>query len=175
MKLSLKSIATFSALSGLAISPVLLSANPASAQPAGMDGTYVGGGIAAGVLDGGDGDSATFGGNIQGRFNVPNAPISLRGAVLFSDDTSAIMPLISYDVPITNNANVYAGAGYSFVEQDGRSTPLGNQDSVVLTTGVEAEVVRNVVLYGDAKLGLDAYQNSSNPALSFQLGAGYRF
>ncbi|NJO74518.1 MAG: porin family protein [Leptolyngbyaceae cyanobacterium RM1_406_9] len=176
MKFSLKSIATFSALSALAISPIFLSANPASAQPAGMDGTYVGGGISAGVLDGGsDEDGATFGGNIQGRFAIPNAPVSLRGAVLFSDDTSAIMPLISYDVPITNNANVYAGAGYSFVEQDGQATPLGNQDSVVLTTGVEAEVVRNVVLYGDAKLGLDAYQDSSNPALSFQLGAGYRF
>lgn len=176
MKFSLKSITTFSALTALAIAPIFLSAGSASAQPTGMDGNYVGGGVAAGVTNGGQtGDAATFGGNIQGRLTVPQLPVSVRGAVLFSDDTSAIMPMLSYDMPITNNANVYAGAGYSFVEDDGQPTPLGNRNSVVLTTGVEAEVARNVVVYSDAKLGLRAYQNSPASALSVQLGAGYRF
>lgn len=176
MKLVLKTVATFSVLSALTASSLLLGSQVASAQPAGMDGSYVGAGLAAGVTDGGsDDDGSTFGGNIQGRLNVPRVPLSLRGSVLFSDDTSAIMPILSYDVPVSNNANIYAGAGYSFVEEDGQSTPLGNQDAFVLTTGVESEVVRNIVLYGDVKLGLDAYQDSSNPAVSFQLGAGYRF
>ncbi len=175
MKFSLKSLLTLSALSTLAVSPLFMFANPAAARPAGMDGSYVGAGAAVGVTSGGEDAEATFGGNIQGRLNVPRIPVSVRGAVLFSDDTSAIMPMLSYDVPITNNANVYAGAGYSFVEQDGQNTPLGNQDAVVLTTGAEAEVLRNVVVYGDVKLGLDAYQDVNRPAVSVQIGAGYRF
>jgi len=83
--------------------------------------------------------------------------------------------LVSYDVSITNNANAYLGAGYSFVEARGQSTPLGNKNAVVLTTGVEAELRRNIVLYGDAKLGIHAFENTSGSAVSFQAGAGYRF
>jgi hypothetical protein len=52
---------------------------------------------------------------------------------------------------------------------------LGNQDSVVLTTGVETGVGRNVVLYSDVKWGIDAYEDSSKDAVSLQLGAGFRF
>ncbi len=85
------------------------------------------------------------------------------------------MPIISYDVPVTNNANVYAGVGYSFVEANGEPSPLGNDDSVVLTTGVEAGVTKDIVVYGDAKWGINAYEDSKADALSFQLGAGYRF
>lgn len=171
MKLSLKSAATFSVFSALTVSAAVLSVNAASAQTAqGMDGTYVGAGVAVGV----SGDSEV-GGNIQGRFDIPNAPVSLRASVLFSEDTSAIMPLVSYDVPIRPSTNLYAGAGYSFVEKDGAETPLGNQDAVVLTTGVESAVWRDVVLYGDVKLGIDAFEDSSDSAVSFQVGAGYRF
>lgn len=179
MKLSLKTLA-ISTLSVLAISPIVLLGESASAQPVnqprGFDGSYVGAGISAGVTNGGqDGDAATFGGNIQGRVAIPNAPVSVRGAVLFSDETSAIMPILSYDVPVGRNANVYVGAGYSFVESNGNPTPLGNQDGVVVTAGAEAAVARNVVVYGDAKLGVNAYENSPASAVSVQAGVGYRF
>lgn len=171
MKLSLKSTVLFAALSALAVTPVMLLATPASAQTTGMDGSYVGAGASIGVTE----NSDDFGGNIQGRFDIPTVPVSLRGAVLFSDNTSAIVPTVTYDIPVARNTNVYAGAGYSFVENEGRATTLGNQDSVVLTAGVEGTVARNVVLYSDVKLGIDAFQNSSNSAVSFQVGAGYRF
>jgi len=175
MKCHLKS-ATFSALAALAISPMFLVAEKASAQPTGTNASYLGGGVSAGVTNGGKtGDAATFGGNIQGRLAIPNTPVSARGAILFSDETSAIMPMISYDVPVTNNANIYLGAGYSFVEQNGKPTPLGNKDAVVLTTGVEAQVSRDIILYSDAKLGIKAYENSPASAVSFQAGAAYRF
>jgi hypothetical protein len=174
MKFSLKSIATFSALSALAIAPVFLSADAASALPAGMDGAYIGGGFAAGVTSS-DGGDTTSGGNIQGRVAIPSTPLSARGSILFSDDTSALMPILTYDLPVSNSANLYAGAGYSFVEKDGQASPLGDQDAFVLTTGAEAAIARNVVLYGDVKLGLDAFQDSSDPAVSLQFGAGYRF
>ncbi|PIG93011.1 outer membrane beta-barrel protein [Gloeocapsopsis sp. IPPAS B-1203] len=174
MKLSLKA-ATISALSALVIAPIL-SAGQAAAQPTGTNASYIGGGIAAGVTNGGQtGDAATFGGNIQGRYAIPNTPVSARGAILFSDETSAIMPIVSYDVPVFNNTNVYVGGGYSFVEQNGRPTPLGNRNSFVLTTGVETQVARDIVLYSDAKLGIRAYENSPASAVSFQAGAAYRF
>jgi hypothetical protein len=176
MKSSLKAIVSASALSALALAPLLLSANPAAAETRGFDGSYIGAGPAAGATNGGNAnDAATFGGNIQGRFAVPNAPVSVRGTVLFTDKTSALMPVLSYDIPVAANTNVYTGVGYSFVQNPGTATPLGNQNAVVLTTGVESEVTKNVVVYGDAKYGINAYQNSSASALSFQAGVGFRF
>lgn len=180
MKRFLPKLAAFSTLSVLATAPIFMSAGQASAQPinrpTGTRASYIGAGVSAGVTNGGQtGDAATFGGNIQGRYAIPNTPLSARGAILFSDETSAIMPMLSYDVPVTNKANIYLGAGYSFVEANGKPTPLGNKDAVVLTTGIEAEATRNIMLYSDVKLGIDAYENTSVPAASFQLGAAYRF
>jgi len=163
-------------LSALAIAPMIFSTNPAIAKPIVFDGSYIGAGIAAGVTNGGqNGDAATFGGNIQGRFAVPNTPVSVRGAVLFSGENAAIMPMVSYDIPVANNANIYAGAGYSFVEKDGKPTPLGNKSAAVLTAGAEAGLTKDIVIYGDAKWGIDAYRNSNADAVSFQAGLGYRF
>lgn len=176
MKRFLAKLATFSTLSVIASAPIFMSAGQASAQPTGTKANYIGAGVSAGVTNGGQtGDAATLGGNIQGRYAIPNTPLSARGAILFSDETSAIMPMLSYDIPVTNRANVYLGAGYSFVEANGKPTPLGNKDAVVLTTGVEAEATRNIMLYSDVKLGIDAYENTSVPAVSLQLGAAYRF
>ncbi|MGK7928481.1 MAG: hypothetical protein AB4290_25125 [Spirulina sp.] len=162
-----------------AISAVIFSTNTAFAgeeTQRGTDATYIGAGIAAGVTNGGQtGDAATFGGNLQGRFAIPETPVSVRGAILFSNETSALMPMVSYDIPITQNANVYVGGGYSFVEADGQPTPLGNRDAVVLTVGGEAQFGESIVVYGDTKWGIDAYQNSPADALSFQGGVGYKF
>ncbi|MDY7012797.1 MAG: hypothetical protein SVX43_04205 [Cyanobacteriota bacterium] len=172
-----------SAIALSAVSATILSAGIASAQPyrievdkPGTDASYIGAGVAAGVTNGGQtGDAATLGGNIQGRVAVPNAPVSVRGAVLFSGETSAIMPMVSYDQAISNNANVYVGAGYSFVEANGQPTPLGNDDAPVVVAGGEAEFFDGVVVYGDAKWGINAYENSPADAVSFQAGVGYRF
>ena len=176
MKRFLTSALKISALSALVFAPTFISAGEASAKPTGTNASYLGAGVSLSATNNEKtSDDAGFGGNLQGRFAIPNTPISARGAILFNGETSAIMPMISYDVPITNNANAYVGAGYSFVEEDGKLSPLGNKDAVVLTAGAEAEIRRNIVFYGDAKLGLDAYENSSEPAVSFQLGAAYRF
>lgn len=175
MQFSLKLSTALAALSAV-IAPSLLSAGSVSAQPVRFDGAYVGAGVSAGVTNGGqNGDAATLGGNIQGRIAVPNAPVSVRGAVLFGGDNSAVMPIVTYDQRISNNANVYVGAGYSFVDKEGQPSPLGNKNAPVITAGAEAGLSRNVVVYGDAKLGIDAYENSPADALSFQAGVGYRF
>lgn len=176
MKSLIKSIAAISSLSLLAIAPLFLSAGAASAQTKGTDATYVGAGVAIGATNGGQGnDAAAFGGNIQGRIAVPQVPVSLRGSVLFTDKNSAVIPALTYDAPIAKNTNLYTGVGYSFVQNQGVTTPLGNRDSVVLTTGVESEVAKNIMVYGDAKYGINAYKNSPASALSFQMGVGYRF
>lgn len=176
MKRTIKSVVALSALAATAIAPILLSANSASARPEGTDANYIGAGVAAGVTNGGqDGDAANFGGNIQGRITTSKAPVSLRGAVLFSDDNSAIMPIVTYDIPVTNNANFYVGGGYSFVETEGQPTPLGNSNAPVVTVGAEAQLGQNLMVYGDTKIGIEAYENSSASAVSFQGGAGIRF
>lgn len=180
MKSVLKVVSAVSVLSATAIASTMLMANPAAAQTAngvnGMNGSYLGAGIAAGVTDGGQGDDdAAFGANIQGRYAIPNAPVSVRGAALIGGDSAALMPMVTFDAPIARNTNLYAGAGYSFVLDEGKRTPLGNQDAVVLTAGIESAVARNVVVYGDAKLGIDAYRNANTSAVSLQLGAAYRF
>lgn len=143
----------------------------------GFDGAYVGGGVAAGVTNGGQqGDAATLGGNIQGRIApFANVPVSARAAILFGRETTAIMPLVTYDIPVAANTNLYVGGGYSFVEKNGKPTPLGNRDAAVVTVGAESSVTRDIVVYGDAKLGIKAYENSPASALSFQAGVGYRF
>ena len=176
IKFSSKFSVAIAALAAVLVSPAFLSAGSASAQPIRFDDSYIGAGVSAGVTNGGQGnDGALLGGNIQGRLGIPNAPVSLRGTVLYGGDTAAIIPTISYDQRISNNANVYVGAGYSFVEKEGVRTPLGNKDAVVLTAGAEAGVGKNVVVYGDAKWGIDAYKNSPADAVSFQAGVGYRF
>jgi hypothetical protein len=176
MRLSLNASTTIAVLAALAIAPAVMSAGSASAKPIVFDSSYVGAGVSAGVTNGGQqGDAATLGGNIQGRFAVPNAPVSVRGAVLFSDENAAVIPTVTYDLPVANNTNVYAGAGYSFVNKEGKPTPLGNRDAAVLTVGAESALTRDIVTYGDVKWGINAYKNSPADALSIQAGLGYRF
>jgi hypothetical protein len=179
MKKYLKSFVAISALSSLVVAPAVLSAGEASAQTVtknGTDASYVGAGIGAGVTNGGQaGTSATFGGNLTGRFAIPNAPVSIRGNVIWSDDTSAIIPEASLDVPVAPKTNVYFTAGYSFVEKDGQPTPIGNKDGVVLGVGAESEVAKDIIIYGNTKVGLDNYQNTSAKPVSIQFGAGYSF
>lgn len=172
----LQTLLTRSAILLAIATPTFLLADAASAQSLlrGMDGSYIGAGIAAGVTEDENGDTS-FGGNVQGRADIPLAPVSVRGAALIGEDGAALMPLVTYDVPIAPRTNLYLGGGYSFVTNEGSATPLGDQSAPVLTAGAETAVARNVVVYGDAKVGFDAYENSNDAAVSLQLGAAFRF
>lgn len=181
MKLSLKSIATLSALSVVAMAPLFMAASASAqpvygTQPARFDRSYVGAGVSAGVTNGGrDNDAAIIGGNVQGRFAVPNAPVSVRGAVLFTNKNSAVIPTLTYDLPVSKTTNIYGGAGYSFVQNNDRSSQIGNKDAAVITAGVESQVAKGVVVYSDAKYGINAYQGSKAGALTLQAGVGLQF
>ncbi len=176
MKGVMKSFVTISALSALAIAPIFMSAGSASAAPKkGTDASYVGVGISAGVTNGGqNGDAATFGGNVHGRLNL-GGPVSARTQINFSDETSAIIPHLTVDVPVAKGTNVYVGAGYQFVEEDGKPTPSGNKDGVAVVAGVESEVAKNFLIYSNATVGVNAYQNSPASGVSLNGGVGYRF
>jgi hypothetical protein len=177
MKRFLKSFVTISALSSLVIAPFVLSADQASAEPVkGTNASYVGAGFAAGATNGGNkNDAAAFGGNITGRLKLGNTPFSARGNVLWTDQTTAIIPEVSVDMPIAKKTNLYLTGGYSFIEANGKQTPLGNRDSWTAGLGVESEVAKNFLIYSNAKVGIDAYQNSPASAVSINGGLGYSF
>jgi hypothetical protein len=176
MKGVMKSFVTISALSALTIAPIFMSAGQASAAPKGTDASYFGVGVSAGVTNGGQtGDAANFGGNLVGRAKLGRTPFSLRGQINFSDQTSAIIPHATVDIPVGNTTNVYLGGGYQFVEKDGKPTPSGNKDGVAVVAGVESEVAKNFLVYSNATVGVRAYKNSPASAVSINSGIGYRF
>ncbi|NEP00341.1 MAG: hypothetical protein F6K58_17010 [Symploca sp. SIO2E9] len=179
MKVKFKSLVAIYAVAAV-ISPVVMSAGSAWAQPQerGTNANYVAAGVAAGVTNGGSAtndDDAELGVAIQGRLTTSKAPISLRGSVQAGDDTSAIIPMLTVDVPIAKNVNAYVGAGASLVEENGVNTPLGNRDSFAGVVGAEAQVGRNFVGFTDVKVGLNAYEDSSAEAVSVNAGVGLKF
>jgi outer membrane autotransporter protein len=181
MKFNLKS-ASLSALSvlavlGSAIAPALFAANSASAQtaPRGMEGSYLGGGASVGLSGDALDNDANFGGHVQGRLDIPQAPVSLRGAALISGDNVALVPTVTADIGVARNTNLYLGAGYSFLTDEGATSALGNQNAVVLTAGVETAVHRNIAIYSDVKVALDGVQGSDKTPVSVQVGAAYKF
>ncbi len=169
-------MATLSAMSTLVIAPILFHAGSAIAATVRNDHSYIGAGLSGSVTRGGGNDEGhTFGGNVQGRFAVPNAPVSARGSVLFNGNNAAIIPTLTYDLPLTERTNLYAGAGYSFVVDHDRTSQLGNRNTPVLTAGVESRVGDRVVVYSDVKYGIKAYESNDAGAVSLQGGVGFEF
>jgi outer membrane autotransporter protein len=176
MKSTMKSltIATFSALS---IASVLNFAKPAAAdERTGLDGSYLGSGLSIGLSQGGQADQGReIGGNVQGRIDIPNVPISLRGSALFTDQNAAFVPMISYDLAVGHNTNVYVGGGASLLLNDDGNTPLGDRNAFAATLGVESAMTDRIAVYSDVKLGINAFEKNTADAVSLQVGAAYRF
>ncbi|NJN87566.1 MAG: porin family protein [Leptolyngbyaceae cyanobacterium SL_7_1] len=175
-------------------------AAPASAEPRGLTGSYIGvaidgedpsssfnslidtgsdvATIIERVLDDrptGAPNGATVDRQLQGRLDVPNAPISVRATAIVGDDVRAVLPTLSYDFPVGNNANLYAGAGYVFITTPGTATPLGDRNGVVLTAGAETAIGEDVVIYGDVRFRPDAQRQSETSQTRVQVGIGRRF
>lgn len=184
----------------------LLLSQSASAQTAGFQGSYVGvslddalnsngfsgfmeGGslnpqILEGVLRQGllipEGKASTTSAptnqQFQGRLDLENSALSIRGTMYVNNNASAVLPTLTYDLPVSGNTNVYAGAGYALVRsQEGGATPLGDRSGLVLSTGAETEVLPGLVVYGDAKLGVNTDSVRGNSPMRLQIGVGRRF
>lgn len=174
--LSTFSIFGLSTLCAIVASSAMLAGSASAAPVNGMNKGYLGGGIAGSVTNGGTGsDDLNFGGNLQGRLAIPNAPVSVRGTVLFNGNNSAIVPVVTYDMPVAPGTNLYAGVGGAFVQNQGVNSPIGTRNSVVLNAGVETQVAKGIVVYTDAKLGINAYQGSPASSLGLSGGVGIQY
>lgn len=194
MNLSLNQAIKSLVISTVAIAPIVSALNPAAAAPKysnrviaqsnvsiyetpakGTSANYLGASISGGLTDNNAGGTTKSGGSLIGRYAIPKTNLSARGGILFTDKISAITPKLTYDVGVAPGTNLYAGVGYNFVSDQNNATPLGNKNAPVLSLGVESELASNVMLFGSADMGVNAYQNNNNSAFAIQGGAGFRF
>jgi hypothetical protein len=149
------------------------TAAPTFAQAA--YGSYIGVGGTAGLSSGDNGGNKA-GGVVAVRYRLLELPISLRAQALISDRT-AIVPTVSYDLPLNWQTDAYLGAGVAFPTGNGTTaTPIGEKTSFVLQPGIDYTFPKgNIVLFGNAIIAFDAYRNSGGTATSVQGGLGVRF
>ncbi|MCM0592850.1 MAG: hypothetical protein HEQ19_28620 [Gloeotrichia echinulata CP02] len=146
---------------------VLMNTQPAQAQVA--YGSYVGVGPTVGVTDG-----SQVGGVIAFRYKLLESPISFRAQALVGRST-AIVPTVSYDVPLNWQTDAYLGAGVVFANGDTPS-PVGNKISFALQPGIDYMVPNsNTVIFGNAIIAFDGYRDGGGTAVSVQGGLGLRF
>ncbi|AFY54928.1 hypothetical protein Riv7116_2413 [Rivularia sp. PCC 7116] len=144
-----------------------LSTKPAQAQVA--YGSYVGVGPTVGISDG-----AQVGGVLAVRYKLLETPISFRTQALIGENT-AVVPMVSYDVPLNWQTDAYLGAGLVLAGGDTPS-PVGNKVSFALQPGVDYMVPNsNTVIFGNAIIAFDAYRDQNDTAVSIQGGVGLRF
>jgi hypothetical protein len=132
-------------------------------------GSYIGVGPAIGLSEGGQ-----LGGVISGRYKLLEAPISFRAQAFIGQNT-AVVPTVSYDVPLNWQTDAYLGAGLVLAGGDTPS-PVGNKIAFALQPGVDYVIPNsNTVIFGNAIIAFDAYRNGGGTALSLQGGVGLRF
>jgi hypothetical protein len=162
---------------GLTTGMAIVMQTPGSAQPA--YGSYVGIGGSFGLSNGSSaaGEDSTSGGVVAVRYRFLEVPISVRAQALISDRT-AIVPTVSYDIPLNWYTDAYIGAGVSFVTggQTSDTSPVGNQTSFVLQPGVDYSLPNSqLVIFGNAIFAFDAYREGGGTGVSLQGGVGLRF
>ncbi|MGB3790133.1 MAG: hypothetical protein WA949_19145 [Phormidesmis sp.] len=141
-------------VSGLAIASTQTAAKAQAAY-----GSYIGIGGAFG-----DGE---VGVSINGRYNILELPISIRGAA-FLGQGSAFVPTVSYDYPINFNLEAYLGAGVAFAS-DG--SVMGDGTSFVLQPGVDYTFTNNrLVVFGNAIIPI-----GGGTSTAVQGGVGVQF
>lgn len=160
---------------GLALGIGVMLATPSAASAQAAYGSYIGIGGSIGLSDGGTGDDVSGGGVIAVRYRFLEAPISLRGQLLISE-SSAFVPTISYDVPLSWQTDAYIGVGAAIQDSNNNSSPVGNQTAFVIQPGIDHVFPdSNLVVFGNAIIAFDAYKNSNDTAAAIQAGVGVNF
>jgi hypothetical protein len=150
-----------------AVLSLTINNQPAQAQVA--YGSYVGIGPTLGLSDG-----TQLGGVLAARYKLLETPVSFRAQALIGQGT-AVVPTVSYDLPINWQTDVYLGAGMVLTSGN-TASPVGNKISFALQPGIDYVVPNsNTVIFGNAIIAFDAYRNSGGTALSLQGGVGLRF
>jgi hypothetical protein len=161
------------ALGSLAgIASLVFTTESASAQAA--YGSYIGVGGTFGINEDDLGNGQQFGGVIAVRYKLLETPVSLRTQALIGAGT-AVVPTISYDIPLNWQTDAYLGAGVAFASGDSPS-PVGDKTSFALQPGVDYIIPNsNAVVFGNAIIAFDAYRNGGGTAISVQGGVGLKF
>ncbi|MBD2277454.1 MAG: hypothetical protein HEQ13_21065 [Dolichospermum sp. DEX189] len=146
---------------------LVVNSQPAQAQVA--YGSYVGIGPTVGLTDG-----TQLGGVLAFRYKLLETPISFRTQALIGRGT-AVVPTVSYDIPLNWQTDAYLGAGLVLTSGDTPS-PVGNKISFALQPGIDYVIPNsNTVIFGNAIIAFDAYRNTGRTALSLQGGVGLKF
>jgi len=147
---------------------------PASAYAQAAYGSYIGVGVTYGASEDDNDQGEQLGGFVGVRYKFLKTPISLRVQSLISKGT-AIVPTVSYDFPLNWQTDAYLGAGVSFATGESPS-PVGDKTSFALQPGVDYVIPNsNTVLFGNAIVAIDAYEEGGGTAFSFQGGVGLQF
>lgn len=146
-----------------------MSYQPAQAQVA--YGSYVGIGPTVGLSDG-----IQIGGVVAFRYKLLEAPVSFRAQALIGNNT-AVVPTVSYDVPLNWQTDAYLGAGLVLAGGSAdNASPVGNKISFALQPGIDYVVPNsNTVIFGNAIIAFDAYRDGGGAAVAVQGGVGLRF
>ncbi|NES99807.1 MAG: hypothetical protein F6K62_07180 [Sphaerospermopsis sp. SIO1G2] len=132
-------------------------------------GSYVGVGPTVGLSEG-----SQIGGVLAFRYKLLETPVSFRAQALIGDGT-AVVPTVSYDLPLNWQTDAYLGAGLVLASGDSPS-PVGNKITFALQPGIDYVVPNsNTVIFGNAIIAFDAYRNNGGTAVSLQGGVGLRF
>lgn len=151
---------------------VMLQQHSAQAQAA--YGSYIGVGGTIGVTSDDNGDGQQIGAVIATRYKFLEAPLSLRAQAFIGSGT-AVVPTVSYDIPVSWQADAYLGAGVAFASGETPS-PVGDKTSFVIQPGIDYAIPNgNTVVFGNAVLAFDAYKEGGGTALAVQGGMGLRF
>ncbi|MBD2091361.1 hypothetical protein H6F67_16055 [Microcoleus sp. FACHB-1515] len=165
----------FGLMMALASASIASVAIAPAAQAQAAYGSYVGAGVAFGTSSGNSGSETS--GLIAVRYRLLEVPISLRAQAMLFGGTTAIVPTVSYDIPLNWQTDAYVGAGVAFQDGDEDSaSPIGDQTAFVLQPGVDYSLPNsNLVVFGNAIIAFDAYRETGGAATSFQGGVGLRF
>lgn len=165
----LKSLLPAVGLVPLVTACLALAAPPASAQAAYGSYVGVGGGFGAIRRDGERQNSAL----IALRYKVLQVPISLRAQAFLMGEGVAVVPTVSYDIPLNWQTDTYVGAGVSFA---GGDTPVGDKTGFAIQPGIDYSLPNSrLVVFGNAIIAFDAYREQGGTAFSLQGGLGLRF
>jgi hypothetical protein len=159
---------------GLALGTIATAvlSNLPTAQAQAAYGSYVGVGPGLGLTKGNT-TERKISGVINGRYKLLEFPASIRAQAYLGSGT-AIVPTISYDIPINWQTDAYVGIGAAV--HLGGDTPVGNKTGFAIQPGIDYMVPNsNMVLFGNAVIAFDAYKNSGGTAASLQGGVGIRF
>lgn len=155
------------------VSIVVANATATSVQAQAAYGSYIGVGGAIGVTEGG-GEGRKISGVVAGRYKLLEAPISLRGQVFIGSGV-ALVPTVSYDIPINWQTDAYVGIGAA-IPVSGGVTPVGDKTGFAIQPGIDYSLPNsNMVIFGNAVISFDAYKNTRGTAATLQGGVGLRF